>query len=209
MFAAIMEFWETTLFPPIMEFLTKSMRPSVTAVMAHASGRVLEIGSGTGANHGGYPSAVTEVVGIEPVAKMVATANKRVETTNHPYPIKFQVGDAEKLPFEDGSFDCCLACLVFCSILDPAKAAAEARRVLKPGGKLLFFEHVASHSPFWLLLQKWLDPLWGITFCGCLLTRDTRSTFESAGFHIEDITDEDSPRESRIISRQIRGVARK
>lgn len=203
MLAAISNFWKTTIFPHIAEFNTKRVRPDIAIVMARASGRVLGIGAGTGANHDLYTSQVTEVVGIEPVAKMVATAKARAAAAPHPYQISFHVGDAQSLPYEDKSFDWCLACLVFCTIPDPEKAAAEAMRVLKPGGKLLFFEHVASHSVFWRTWQMRFDAMWGVVSCGCSLTRDTRSVFEKAGFRYEEIED----RNIALAPRVIRGIA--
>jgi SAM-dependent methyltransferase len=94
---------------------------------------------------------------------------------------------AEDLPFDDGSFETVVATLVFCTVEDPARAAAEARRVLQPGGALLFIEHVRSQRPG---LARWQDRIerpWGWIAGGCHPNRSTDETLASAGFWMERV----------------------
>mgnify|MGYP000256441889 CR=1 FL=1 len=179
-----MSFYEDKIFPFFMEKATKTFRREIAELIAQAEGRVLEIGAGTGANLGFYSAAVTEVIGIEPVAAMLEKAQRVVQQTGHDFPVQLQVGDARALPFEDDSFDSVVACLVFCTIPDPEKAAAEAFRVLKPGGTLLALEHVLSERRWVQRLQKGMNPAWKHLACGCQLTRDTASIFRGAGFRL-------------------------
>ena len=90
--------------------------------------------------------------------------------------------------FEDNSFDTVIASLVFCSIPDAATAAKEAFRVLKPGGRLLFFEHVRSPDQWTCRIQTFVNPLWKVFACGCSLTCDTETVFKGAGFEYKTIT---------------------
>lgn len=202
-----MSFYEDKIFPFFMEKATKTFRREIAELIAQAEGRVLEIGAGTGANLGFYSAAVTEVVGIEPVAAMLEKAQRVVQQTGHDFPVQLQVGDARALPFEDDSFDSVVACLVFCTIPEPEQAVEEMRRVLKPGGKLVFYEHVASNRPRVRAWQKRINPLWRKLACGCEITRDTRCLFENAGFHYQHIKDFDHPKVPPLMAPIIAGVA--
>jgi SAM-dependent methyltransferase len=148
------------------------------------SGRVLEIGAGTGTNLAHYPPAVDEVVALEPepyLRQRLAAAAERV-------PVDVAVIDAaaEALPFADGGFDAAVSCLVLCSIADPVRALAELRRVLRPGGELRFLEHVASPQPARRRFQRAADAtLWPLLSGGCHLGRDTTRLIADAGFAIE------------------------
>ncbi len=126
------------------------------ALLARARGRVLEIGAGTGRNLGAYPGAVEELVLTEPDAGMRGRLRRRVERAGHPAAIV--AAGAEALPFPDASFDTVVSTMVLCTVEDVAAAAAEARRVLRPGGRLLFAEHVRAGSP---RLARWQDRLAG------------------------------------------------
>lgn len=202
-----MSFYEDRIFPFFMEMATKTFRREIAQLIASAEGRVLEIGAGTGANLGFYSAAVTEVVGIEPVAAMLEKAQGVVEQAGHDFPVSLQVGDARELPFEDDSFDSVVACLVFCTIPQPEKAAEEMRRVLKPGGKLVFYEHVASARPGVRAWQKRINPVWRKLACGCEITRDTRRLFEQAGFSYQDIKDFEHPKVPPLMAPIIAGIA--
>ncbi|MEE2729339.1 MAG: class I SAM-dependent methyltransferase [Pseudomonadota bacterium] len=202
-----MSFYEDRIFPFVMEYATRVFRREIAQLIGTAQGRVLEIGAGTGANLGYYTAGVTEVVGIEPVAAMLQKAQTVVDSAAHDFPVRLQVGDARELPFEDDSFDSVVACLVFCTIPDPELAAAEMRRVLKPGGKLVFYEHVASSRSKIQVWQQRINPLWRKLACGCEITRDTRSLFEAAGFHFEHIRDFEHPKVPPLMAPIISGVA--
>lgn len=132
----------------------RGMRDRRAAVLAAAHGRTLEIGAGTGLNVEHYPDAVDELVLTEPVAAMSVRLAARAATLGpHAHVV---TASAEELPFADDSFDTVVATLVFCTVPDAERAIAEVRRVLKPGGQLLFIEHVRSDSP---RLARWQDRL--------------------------------------------------
>lgn len=139
-------------------------------LLSKATGRVLEIGAGTGINFPLYKSA-DKVVAIEPSEHMI----KKSETKrNHAkIPIEIIQTGAERLPFEDHSFDTVVATLVFCTIPNPEQALEEIKRVCKPEGKILFFEHVKMENRFLAGLQDWLTPAWKKICDGCCLNRNT------------------------------------
>jgi SAM-dependent methyltransferase len=142
------------------------------ALLAAASGRVLEIGAGTGLNLPFYPDGL-DVVLTEPDAPMARRAGRPVV----PAP-------AEALPFEDAAFDTAVSTLVLCTVADPARAIRELRRVLRPGGRLLFIEHVRGEGR----LARWQDRLnrpWRHVGNGCNANRDTLAALRDGGFEVE------------------------
>lgn len=146
-----------------------------------ATGRVLEIGSGTGLNFRLYPEGVS-VVAIEPEPNMVARAVDRAERA--PVSVRMVRAVAEALPFKDGVFYSAVVTLTFCSMTDPAGAAAEVRRVLRPGAELRFYEHVRSTSPRAARWQDRVLPVWRYFGAGCHPNRDTVATFREVGFDV-------------------------
>lgn len=148
------------------------------------TGRVLEVGVGTGINFG-YYSAAAEVVGIEPDPYMLRRAQVRADRLGRQ--IKLLPDDAEQLAFPDASFDVAVATLVFCTIPNPDRALAELRRVLHPGGQLRFLEHVRAKTSGWARFQDLVTPIWKLIGGGCHPNRDTVRTIERAGFRIEDL----------------------
>ncbi|MCZ8524003.1 MULTISPECIES: class I SAM-dependent methyltransferase [Paenibacillus] len=154
-------------------------------LLEEATGRVLEVGSGTGLNFPLYRNC-DRVVALEPSEAMRRASLERAR--HAAVPIEPVTGDAQKLPFAAGSFDTVVGTLVLCTIGDPAQALAEMRRVCKPGGTLLLFEHVRLDHPVLGRLQDWLTPAWKRLCDGCRLNRDTVGTLQQAGFemlHIE------------------------
>lgn len=202
-----MSFYEDRIFPPIMEWATRVFRRQIAEMIGQAQGRVLEIGAGTGANLGFYGTQVEEVVGIEPVEAMLEKARRMTANARHGVPVTLQTGDARALPFGDAEFDTVVACLVFCTIPQPEKAAREAFRVLKPGGKLVFFEHVVSPHESTRAWQNRLNPIWRKAACGCEINRDTRALFEAAGFVYDNIEDFEHPKVPTLMAPIISGVA--
>ena len=154
-------------------------------LLAGASGRILEIGAGTGLNFAHYPPAVTEVVATEPDPHMLRRA--REAAAGAPVPVTVVQAPAERLPFPDGEFDAVVSTLVLCSVRDPADALGEIRRVLRPDGVLLFFEHVRSLSPGHARWQDRLERPWGWVSGGCHPNRDTAGSIERAGFTFRSI----------------------
>jgi ubiquinone/menaquinone biosynthesis C-methylase UbiE len=151
--------------------------------LAGLHGRVVEIGSGSGPNFPYYPDTVTELVSVEPEANLRAKAIEAARESGRPIRVVDAV--AERLPFEDGSFDAAVAVLVLCSVPDQPAALAELRRVLRPGGELRFYEHVIGTSRRLAGLQRTLAPGLAKVFGGCRADRDTGAAIEAAGFRLE------------------------
>jgi SAM-dependent methyltransferase len=154
-------------------------------VLSTAKGRVIEIGAGTGLNFAHYPPAVTEVVAVEPDPAMLRRAAGTARRA--PLRVRLRRGSAERLPFADDEFDTAVATLVLCSVADPALALQELRRVVRPGGRLLFLEHVRSEDR---RLARWQDRLegpWGFFGGGCHPNRDTVAAISAAGFEVGEM----------------------
>jgi SAM-dependent methyltransferase len=150
------------------------------------SGRVIEVGAGNGLNFGHYPPGVTEVIATEPEPYLRELAGRAA--TEASVPVVVTDGVAEDLPGADGSFDAGVASLVLCSVPDQGRALAELFRVIRPGGELRFYEHVAARSPGLARLQRTVDKLfWPRVGGGCHTHRDTAAAIESSGFIIEEI----------------------
>ena len=142
----------------------------------------MEVGAGNGLNFRHYPAEVTRVVAVEPDAYMREKAAGRATPA-----VEIVEGDAYRLPLADGEADAVVFSLVLCTIPDVPRALAEARRVLRPGGEVRFYEHVTGRKPWFRRLQRALAPLWKRLGGGCNITRDTESAIERAGFTIESI----------------------
>ncbi|WP_274651316.1 class I SAM-dependent methyltransferase [Paenibacillus humicola] len=170
-----------TLMKPLENGSFRSIR---THLLERASGRVLEIGSGTGINFPYYRFAES-VSAIEPDEGMLQASLVRAQRSA--VPIEVRQGSAERLPFPTDAFDTVVGTLVFCTIPDPATALSEIRRVCKPGGGMLLFEHVKLQHPVWGRMQEWLTPGWSRLCGGCRLNRDTLAAVRLAGFRIARI----------------------
>jgi ubiquinone/menaquinone biosynthesis C-methylase UbiE len=153
-------------------------------VLAGLEGRVVEVGAGNGLNFAHYPVGVTEVVAVEPEPFLRERAAERAATA--PVPVRVVHGTAEALPLADGSVDAVVVSLVLCSVADQGVALAEARRVLRPGGELRFYEHVISHRPAKAAFQRvFTVTVWKRIAAGCHMDRDTGAAIEAAGFVVE------------------------
>ena len=150
-------------------------------LLAGARGVVLEIGGGTGANLANYRD-VDRVTIAEPDPFM----RRRLEQnlTDARVPVEVSAAGAEALPFPDGGFETVVSTLVLCTVPDQESALDELRRVLRPGGRLLFIEHVraAGSAARW---QDRVEPLWRRLFGGCHPNRDTVAAIEGTGFELE------------------------
>jgi ubiquinone/menaquinone biosynthesis C-methylase UbiE len=179
-------------------------------LLTTASGRVLELGAGTGLNLAHYTDAVTELVMTEPDPHMAERLRERLtaEGTAAGRPSVTEA-PAEDLPFDDGSFDVVVATLVLCTVEDPGRAVAEARRVLVEDGRLLYIEHVRSSRPGLARWQDWLQRPWGWFAGGCHPNRATDQLLAGAGFWIDSIDRDSLPKAPPIVRPLIRGVARR
>jgi len=150
------------------------------------SGRVVDIGAGDGANFDHFPDSVAEVVAVEPEPYLRAHAQQKA--TKAAVPITVVDGLADSLPVEDGWADAVVTALVLCTVPDQAAALGEARRVLRPGGELRFFEHVVADTPKLARFQRLIDRtrIWPFFGGGCHAARDTGAAIEAAGFTLEN-----------------------
>ncbi len=143
-------------------------------LLSGATGRTLEIGAGTGLNVEHYPAAVTELVLSEPFGPMARRLRERLSGPERPAaPTEVVEAPAERLPFPDAHFDTVVATLVLCTVPDPGATLAEATRVLRPGGRLLFLEHVRSGDPRLARSQDRFERPWAFVGHGCHPNRDT------------------------------------
>jgi ubiquinone/menaquinone biosynthesis C-methylase UbiE len=170
------------------EFLGKRMQKVEgkyrQRIVEDAHGDVLEIGAGTGFNFPHYQAA-SRVVAIEPEAAMRRRGESRAQAAS--VPVELRAGNAHALDFPDSSFDTVVFSLVLCTIPDPDRALAEARRVLKPGGELRVYEHVRSKDPAVAAKQdRWLKP-WRAFNVGCHPNRDTVAAISRAGFDVSGV----------------------
>lgn len=153
-------------------------------VVPRAAGRVLEIGIGTGLNLRFYDRAkVQALVGIDPAQQMHRLAQRRSQRAG--LPVDLRQLTAERLPLDSASFDCVVCTYTLCSVTDPIAALAEMRRVLRPGGRLLFAEHGLAPDADVARWQYKLEPYWSRIAGGCHLTRDVPLLLRDAGFHAD------------------------
>ena len=152
-------------------------------LLAGLSGRIIEVGAGTGLNFPHYPESVQEVVAVEPEPLLRKLATDAAAGAA----IAVQVidGVADALPVEDGSFDAGVASLVLCSVPDQADALGELFRVIRSGGELRFYEHVRADTPGFARFQHGIDIVWPLFGGGCHASRDTLGAIERAGFVVE------------------------
>lgn len=183
------------------------LRERRRGLLAEARGRVLELGAGTGVNVQLYPSeGISELVLTEPEEPMSKQiAEKAVGVTPAPQVV---TAGAESLPFPDASFDTVVATLVFCTVGDLDASIREARRVLKPGGKLLFLEHVrAEDNPKRAAWQDRLHKPWKAFGHGCNCNRPTLSRIQAAEFDIERVEHDKLRKVPPIVRPMIVGAA--
>jgi len=185
--------------PPMMKQRTK--------VVPHAEGRVLELGVGMGLNLRFYdPAKVSEVMGIDPSPELRAAAE--AAERDPALKVKVEDGTAEALPFEAASFDTVVCTFTLCSVCTPPAALAEARRVLKPGGRFLFCEHGLAPDAGIAKWQRRIEPVWKRIAGGCHLTRPVASAIQAAGFQLERVETMYVPRTPRFAGWNEWGAAR-
>lgn len=173
-------------------------------VVGGASGRVLEIGMGSGLNLPFYGPTASHVVGLDPSRTLLAMAQRRRIV---PIPAHFLEGSAEAVPLDTHSVDSIVVTWTLCSVPDVDRALSELRRVLKRGGRLLFVEHGRSPDPEVSRWQDRLTPLWKRVAGGCHLNRSIGTLIEEAGFHLERFSTSCATG-PRIMTCMYEGVAR-
>ena len=180
-------------------------------LLARASGATLELGAGTGHNLDHYPQGLERLVLTEPDPHMAKRLREHVERARPGGTANVEVVEAgaEALPFGDGEFDTVTATLVLCTVPDPRAALSEVARVLKPGGQLLFMEHVRADSPRRARWQDRLNPVQNALFGGCNLNRATADTIEFSPLRLEELRRDRMPRiGGPLVEPMIVGTAR-
>lgn len=163
-----------------------------------AEGRVLELGIGGGLNLAFYdPSRVSAVLGVDPSAALRARAEDRPRPQG--LAVEVREGTAEALPFETASFDTVVCTFTLCSVHRPAAAVEEARRVLKPAGRLLFCEHGLAPDADVARWQRRVEPLWKPIAGGCHLTRPIGSAIAAGGFRVQTLGTMYLPKTPRVL----------
>jgi ubiquinone/menaquinone biosynthesis C-methylase UbiE len=178
------------------------MREYRPLIVGDATGRVLEIGVGTGFSLPFYRRAES-IIGIDPDPHMLKRAEMRL-TNLGLNNVELRLGRAEALPFESASFDAVISTLVLCTVRDVAKSLAEIKRVLKPEGTFRFMEHVRNDESFMGTIQDWITPAWKWLAAGCHANRRIQAEIEAASFHIEQLWRLPVPPGQRLIV----GIAR-
>ncbi len=180
--------YDRHILPTLLDFAcgVKPVRRQREKVVPLATGRVLEIGIGTGLNMAYYDkSKVGKIIGLDPAMQMHRLALKRIRRAG--LNVELVGLSAEKIPLPDASFDSVVITYTLCSIPDPVAALKEMRRVLAPDGKLIFCEHGRAPDASVRRWQNRLQPVWKKIAGGCHLNRDVPALLSEAGFHCENM----------------------
>jgi len=183
------------------------LREMRSELLAQARGRVLELGAGTGLNLGLYPRTIETLTMVEPDPHMTKQLRQKLADSGKSAQISVVEAPGEDLPFPDGSFDTVVVTLVLCTVPDQAATLAEIKRVLAPGGALLFLEHVRAHDEG---LAKWQDRLegpWKFLADGCRCNRDTVAAIGAAGFELGEVEQGELPKLPALVRPLVRGSA--
>lgn len=183
---AIRDLWEKHVVPRMIRCAcgSEAIMEMRAKIVPAARGAVFELGCGGGLNQRFYETgAVTSFAGIDPSGKLLDYARGEAERKGWAADIRQGVGEA--LPFAEASFDTAVCTFTLCSVEDPARVLAELRRVLKPGGRLLFLEHGRAPDDGVVKWQRRIEPMWKPLMGGCRLTRPVTSGIATAGFTIE------------------------
>jgi ubiquinone/menaquinone biosynthesis C-methylase UbiE len=181
------------------------LRDERRELVSRARGKTLELGAGTGLNLAHYGPEVTELVLLEPDPHMGARLREKVDASGRE--ARIVVASAERLPFEDSTFDSVVGTLVLCTIPDHERAIAEVARVLRPGGRLLFLEHVRSDDPQVARRQDLVRPVWSFVAGGCQCNRRTLADLERSPLTVERSRATRLPKAASIVRPAVEGEA--
>lgn len=179
-----------------------------SAVVPLARGDVFELGCGGGINHAFYDSGeISSYAGIDPHEGLLAGARDAARAKG--WAADLRAGRGEAIPFADASFDCAVCTFTLCSVDDPAQVMHELRRILRPGGNLLFLEHGRAPDAPVRRWQERIEPLWTRLAGGCHLTRPITGALAGAGFAVEQLGAGYTPKAPRFAGWMEWGIARK
>ena len=182
-----MSFYQDRILPHLvhLSMRQRTLVPYRTRAISRAEGRVLEIGIGSGLNLPYYSARAERVIGLDPSPKLLAMTRNAAQRAA--VPVELIETTAESIALYNRSIDTVVTTWTMCSIPDVQRALGEMRRVLKPGGRLVFIEHGRSPDPGVRRWQDRLTPVWRRFSGGCHLNRPISELIESAGFRIETI----------------------
>lgn len=185
-----MSIYERWVLPPLLDLVMRQRQIEKyrRELIPAARGRVLEVGIGSGLNLPLYAKGVNTIVGIDPSERLLAMARRRAAKAA--VPVDLMEGSATAIPLDDDSVDMVVMTWTLCSIPDPLAALREMRRVLKPGGALLFVEHGLSPEPGVAGWQHRLTPVWRHISGGCHLDRKVDDLIRAGGFEVAELETE-------------------
>lgn len=202
-------FWDRHVMPRLITFCCgqPAIAKARSRIVPRAQGRVLELGCGGGINLDHYDrSRITALAGVDPSKQLLDTARSKASARG--FDADFRAGFAEQLPFADASFDTVLTTFTLCSVRDPDAVLGEMRRVLAPGGTILFLEHGAAPDSAPARWQRRIEPLWKRIAGGCHLTRPVSTAFARQGFRLSDCDSRYMPGTPRFLGWIEMGEAR-
>jgi ubiquinone/menaquinone biosynthesis C-methylase UbiE len=180
-----MAFYRDNIFPFLVDLAMRNqyLRPYRERVAGAAEGRVLDMGIGSGLNLPFYSPRAGEILGLDPSPALLARARGNARGAQPP--VRLLSGSAEQIPLHDHSVDTIVMTWTGCSIPGIAAALGEMRRVLRPGGRLLFVEHGRAPEPNVARWQDRVTPLWRCVSGGCHLNRKIDDLLAQNGFRID------------------------
>ena len=181
-----MSLYQKYLLPKLLNWAMKAPALSKlrSELIPSAEGKVLEVGMGSGLNLPHY-DGISGLIGLEPSEELQNLAQDMLIQTH--FPSEMLTGSAEDIPLESNTFDTVVMTWTLCSVTDPVGALSEIKRVIKPGGKVIFAEHGKSPDQNIRKLQKTLNPLWSRIAGGCQLNREIVDLYESSGFKFKSM----------------------
>lgn len=185
-----MNVYERWVLPPLLDLVMRQRQIEKyrRELIPAARGRVLEVGIGSGLNLPFYAASVNTVVGLDPSERLLSMARRRAAKAD--VPVDLMQGSATAIPLDNASVDMVVMTWTLCSIPDPLAALREMRRVLKPGGVLLFVEHGLSPEPGIARWQHRLTPVWRHISGGCHLDRKVDDLIRAGGFEVAELKTE-------------------
>lgn len=206
--SVVLDRFFTRRYPVVMGISERAGQSRVRrAQLSLASGRTLEVGAGSGLSVPYYGDEVTELVLVEPDADFRIALQRTIDRLAHaPWPVTVVDADAQRLPFDDATFDTVTASFTFCTLQRPELGLDELHRVLRPGGRFLFHEHVRGHgrrSRF----QDLMTPLQVLLAGGCHPNRDFAGTLRRSPFRIDQLIPDSMPRAFPTVSPVLHGTA--